>query len=272
MKVKFFCPRWGSENVPFQDFVKLAVKEGYDGVEISLPDSKELQKEYLSVLADYGIPYILQHWQTDKKNVGEYILEYTSRMEMMAQVKPLFINSQTGKDFFSFEDNCRIIEAAYKIEENYGIPVFHETHRGKFSFACHVMPGYLNVFPDLKITADFSHWVNVSESLLEHQEENLEKIIPNVYHIHSRVGSTQSAQVNHPATPENKQFLDRHLEWWDAIINYRKERDDSEFTVTPEFGPAPYMSLLPFTTQPVSNQWEINKYMMKLLKSRYNNQ
>jgi len=195
MKVKFFCPRWGSEAVSFLTFVKLAKEEGYDGVEISLPDSVVQQKEYLSVLADNGVPYIVQHWQTDKKNVDEYISEYITRMEMNAYAKPLFINSQTGKDFFSFEDNCRIIEKAGEIEAKTGIPVFHETHRGKFSFACHVIPAYLNVFPDMKITADFSHWVNVSESLLEHQQENLDKVIPNVHHIHSNYPTANSKSV-----------------------------------------------------------------------------
>jgi len=272
MKVKFFCPLWGSANMPFSVFIKRAKEEGYDGVEISLPDSIVQQKEYLSVLSDYGVPYIIQHWQTNRKNVDEYISEYITRMEMNAHTKPLFINSQTGKDFFSFEDNCRIIEKASEIEAKTGIPVFHETHRGKFSFACHSMPDYLKVFPEMKITADFSHWVNVSESLLEHQQENMDKVIPHVYHIHSRVGHTQSAQVNDPQTPENKQFLDRHIEWWDAIIKERTENGDKEFTITPEFGPAPYMPLLPFTQQPISNQWGINKYMMALLRSRYNNQ
>lgn len=271
MIIKFFCPRWGSENIPFADFIQLAKKEGYDGVEISLSEIKEMQKEYLAILSDTGTPFILQHWQTDRRNLKDYLPEYTSRMEILADAKPLFINSQTGKDFFSFEDNCRVIERANEIETKTGVPVYHETHRGKFSFACHTMPAFLDVFPDMKITADFSHWVNVSESLLEHQQETLEQIIPNVFHIHSRVGYPEGPQVNNPETPENKTYLDRHLEWWDAIIKERVEKGDSEFTITPEFGPAPYMPLLPFTQEPVSNQWEINKYMMTFLRLRYKN-
>lgn len=41
MEIKFFCPRWGSENIPFAGFIQLAKKEGYNGVEISLPESKK---------------------------------------------------------------------------------------------------------------------------------------------------------------------------------------------------------------------------------------
>ncbi len=270
MNIKVFCPRWGSENISFSQFIKMVIKEGYDGVEISLPDSKFEQKEYLAVLADTGIPYILQHHQTDKKTADEYIPEFVSRLEMLADAQPLFLNSQTGKDFFSFEDNCRIIEKANEVEAKSGIPIYHETHRGKFSFACHVIPDYLNVFPDMKITADFSHWVNVSESLLEHQQETIDRIFPNVFHVHSRVGYQEGPQVNHPGAPENHHLLNRHLEWWDAIIEERKKQGDAEFTITSEFGPVPYMPTLPFTGQPVSNQWKINKYMMTLLRERYN--
>lgn len=270
MNVNFFCPRWGSENIPFSAFIKKVLDEGYDGVEISLPEATSEQKEYLAILADTGMPFILQHHQTNKKTANEYIPEFVSRLEMLANANPLFINSQTGKDFFSFEDNCRIIDKANEVEVKSGIPIFHETHRGKFSFACHVMPSYLKAFPKMKITADFSHWVNVSESLLEHQQETIERIIPQIHHVHSRVGYPEGPQVNHPGAPENKPFLERHLEWWDAIISEREKQGDTEFTITSEFGPVPYMPTLPFTAQPVSNQWEVNKYMMTLLKERYN--
>ncbi len=269
MKVNFFCPLWGSNSIPFEDFVIKAKKVGYEGVELPLPESKDLQKEYLKILQDYEMPYILQHYQTDKKNVKEYIHEFSGRLEGLVKENPVFINSQTGKDFFTFNDNCKIIERANKIEANSGVTIMHEIHRGKFSFACHLMPDYLKAFPEMKITADFSHWVNVSESMLEHQQENLEAVFPNVFHIHSRVGFMESAQVNDPRAPENKPFLERHMEWWDEIIRQRKESGDSEFTITTEFGPAPYMPLLPYTKQPVANQWDINVFMMDLLRERY---
>jgi len=271
MKILFFCPRWGAEKIPFPDFVEKALKDGYDGVEISWPENQAAQNEFMEVLKSTNIPFILQHWQTDKSAVGAYIAEYSERMELFAGANPLFINSQTGKDFFSFDDNCRVIEKSVEIEKSTGIRVYQETHRGKFSFACHVMPGYLNAFPEMKITADFSHWLNVSESLLEHQQETIDKIIPHVRHIHARVGHPQGAQVNHPGSPENQSLLERHLKWWDAIIRERKQKGATVFTITPEFGPVPYMPTLPFTQQPVSNQWEINTFMMNLLRRRYNN-
>lgn len=40
-------------------------------------------------------------------------------------------------------------------------------------------------------------------------------------------------------------------------------------TITPEFGPWPYMHAVPFTKMPSACQWDINTGMMELLKNRY---
>jgi hypothetical protein len=39
-------------------------------------------------------------------------------------------------------------------------------------------------------------------------------------------------------------------------------------TVTPEFGPPPYLPVLPWTQMPVASQWDINVHMMHLLRDR----
>ena len=89
-------------------------------------------------------------------------------------------------------------------------------------------------------------------------------------HFHARVGHSQGPQVSDPRAPEWQEALECHLKWWDEIIAQHKQKGTAVFTITPEFGPMPYMPLLPYTMQPVSNQWEINNYMKDLLKSRYN--
>ena len=123
--------------------------------------------------------------------------------------------------------------------------------------------------PDIAITADFSHWCNVSESLLEEQEEALETAINKTVHIHARVGCSQSAQVSDPRADEWRTELAAHLDWWDAIVRCRIKNGAELLTITPEFGPAPYMPALPYTKMPVASQWDINVYMMNVLKQRY---
>jgi hypothetical protein len=40
-------------------------------------------------------------------------------------------------------------------------------------------------------------------------------------------------------------------------------------TMTTEFGPPNYMPTVPFTQQPITDLWAINKYMKDLWRERY---
>jgi hypothetical protein len=49
----------------------------------------------------------------------------------------------------------------------------------------------------------------------------------------------------------------------------RKKKNGERMTILTEFGPPDYIPTLPYTRQPLSDQWAINVYMMKLLRKRY---
>lgn len=72
---------------------------------------------------------------------------------------------------------------------------------------------YLNEFPKLRITADFSHWCCVSESLLYGNKEEIVETKKRAMSIHARLDYSQGPQVNHAFTPENKEALEKYLEW-----------------------------------------------------------
>lgn len=152
-----------------------------------------------------------------------------------------------------------------EIEAETNIPIFHETHRGRFSFHAPTLLPYLEKFPNLKLVGDFSHFCVVSESLLQGQEEMLEKIIPHIAHIHARVGSEQAPQVSDPSAPEWKTHLQCFTNWWQQILENGKKNGISEMSITPEFGAVPYLPVLPFTQQPIANQWDNNLFMKEYL-------
>ena len=123
--------------------------------------------------------------------------------------------------------------------------------------------------PSLKLVLDMSHWCNVCESLLQDQEDLIEPLLPAVSHIHARVGWEHGPQVSDPRAPEWSDALNAHLKWWDKVIAARRAEGVRQFTITPEFGPPPYLPTLPYTCQPVASQWDINVHMMNLLRARY---
>lgn len=269
MKVKFFCPHWGSASLSYPMFFKKVKDAGYDGVEMSLPFNKAEKSDILSLLRELNLELVAQHWETSDPDPLIHKKVYKEHLLNLAEVKPVFINSQTGKDYFSFEDNSELIEISFLVEKETGIPVIHETHRGKFSFAAHVTRQYLERIQALQLGLDLSHWCNVAESLLHDQPDSLNLALLHTRHIHARVGYAEGPQITDPRLPEWEETMNFHLSCWDRVFENFLLLKRDYLTITPEFGPFPYMFHLPFTGMPVANQWEINVYMKDLLKDRY---
>lgn len=271
MQILFFCPRWGSENISFDLFFEKVKNAGYDGVEMGLPLDAGERDAIIQLLQKNKLQLIGQHWECTLSDSAHYEKDFEQYLRNLTAVQPLLINSQTGKDYFSFERNIALIQQADAIAQETGIKIIHETHRGKFSFSINVITPYLERVPTLRLCADFSHWCNVAESLLQEPEQQkiLNRVMRHVDHIHARVGFSQSAQVPDPRAPEYEEALRCHVAWWDRIVAQRHSEGCEILTITPEFGPAPYMPCLPFTRQPVTDQWEVNRYIKDTLKQRY---
>ncbi|WP_237586811.1 sugar phosphate isomerase/epimerase [Pontibacter russatus] len=185
-----------------------------------------------------------------------------------SSVKPLYINCHSGKDYFSFEENKAFIDYTTALSKKTGIRISHETHRSRMLFAASVARQYIEQIPDLRITLDASHWCNVSESLLQDQQSTMDLALPRVDHVHARIGHAQGPQVSDPRAPEWAEAVEAHFAWWDKVVQLKTAKGEP-LTVLTEFGPPNYMPTLPYTRQPVADQWAVNVHMMHLLRERY---
>jgi sugar phosphate isomerase/epimerase len=267
MQIKFFCPRWGSEDLDWNSFCKKVKVAGYDGVEAAVPFDATEKEMMLAALQQNKLLFIGQYWQSFENNFEAHKKSYINHLQHLGSVSPIKIDAQTGKDYFTFTQNKELFEIATEFTNATNIPVAHETHRNKALFAAHITKDFLQQLPHIKITADFSHWCNVAESYLEDQEEALEIAIAHAIHIHARVGHTQSAQVPDPRLPEWQEALLCHIDWWKKIMMAHEKSGKAFLTITSEFGPAPYMPLDIVSKKPIANQWDINVWMMQYLKN-----
>lgn len=269
MRIEFYCPRWGSENISWKAFGQRVKEAGYDGIEYAI--ARTVTKKELDVVwntaTQYNLKIIPQHYDTYEADFSQHYALYQDWLQKLQPYPAEKINSQTGKDFFSFSQNELLIKAASAS----GLPVVHETHRNKFSFAAHITREYLEAIPDLKLTLDASHWVCVAESFLDDQPEAMQLAIERTEHIHARIGYPEGPQVPDPRMPEWQEALNKHLHWWDRVVA-RKQKEGTRLTITSEFGPFPYMVHMPATGTPVAIQWEVNSYLMQLLRKRYGQQ
>ncbi len=261
---------WGYEGSldSFCNKVKLA---GYDGIEMWWPmDQKEQQllfdtlKKYdlaIGFLCGVGNEEATKH-SAAFKNMVNSLLDNT-------QQKPLYINCHSGKDYFSFDANNEIIEFTIAQSKKSGIPICHETHRSRMLYSAPITKQFMEKNEALRITLDISHWCNVHESLLHDQENTVQMALSRTDHIHARIGHAEGPQVNDPRAPEWATTVQRHLEWWDAIVQMKIKNGATTMTFLTEFGPPNYMPTMPYSQQPISNQWDINVYMMELIRKRY---
>ena len=264
-KILFFQTDWGN-TLPMDAFLAKAKAAGYDGVELWMPAGEDKKRSLKEGLKKYELDVIFLHGTARNLPFEEALRVYEVGLQEILAWKPVKVNSHTGNDFWPLEQNLAFIELGDRYAKQVGIPVLHETHRGRFSYTLPEAVAMLRNFPNLKYTLDVSHWMVVHERLLTESDPLLQEIFPSVDHIHARVGFAEGPQVPNPAAPEWKNEVKAHLDIWEKIIRSRKGK---VFTVTTEFGPPPYMATVPFTNQPLADQWEANVWIMNALKSRF---
>jgi sugar phosphate isomerase/epimerase len=265
-KLLIFATNWGYTG-SWEEFATKIKKLGYDGAELWFHADSTERNQILPAFSKLGlqIGYLIG---SGERNYQKHFDQFRASLEGAASQKPVYINCHSGRDHFSFDQNRKFIELTTQVSRSSGIPVYHETHRSRILYAAPVARQFIETLPDLRLTFDVSHWCNVHESLLNDQEETLSKTLQRVDHIHARIGHPEGPQVNDPRAPEWKDAVEAHFAWWDTVVT-RKKREGKLMTFLTEFGPLDYMPSLPYTRQPVADQWDINKHMLDTLRARY---
>lgn len=270
LEIIVLATNWGYSGT-IDSFCKKIKEAGYHGLEIWWPGTKEEQKELFDALEKYqlqvgfltsgnGTEYE-EHARTFKINIDAAIDNN--------HLRPLYVNCHSGKDHFRYDHNCSLIEYTLDRMAKTGIDILHETHRGRMCFAAHTTRHFLEKYPGMYLTLDISHWTNVHESMLADQSESVDLALGRTKHIHARVGHEEGPQVNDPRAPEWAYTFKKHVEWWDKAIDHRIKAGSKRMTFLTEFGPPNYLPTVPYTHLPLADQWDINVYMMKFLKERY---
>jgi len=249
MKLLVFRALWGMTG-PTQEQVERIAAAGYDGIEYWPGHVDATQAEMLSLAEQHHMKVIVGAAIADRK-------ELSATLKELVEYQPVKINLHSGQDFMSRDEGHAFFDEALYLEDKIGIPVVHETHRGRIFFTPWDTAYYLRQFERLKINADYSHWVNVCERLPDDQAEALELANQRAGHIHGRVGYEEGPQVPDPSAPEYATHLAWHERQWLKIRDIQQQAGAEFLTFTPEFGPPAYLHTLPHTNVPVADLWQI---------------
>jgi len=268
-ELKILATNWGFHGTQ-DEFLAKVKKEGYDGIEIWWPGDKAKQDELFAGLKKYQLEvgFLCAGFQPNWQKHLELFKSTTTAAATNTVQLPLYINCHSGRDHFSFDQNKAFIDHTIALSKKTGVIICHETHRSRILYAAPVARQFMEKIPELRMTFDVSHWCNVHESLLQDQQETVDMALERVDHIHARIGHPESPQVSDPRAPEWEDAVKAHLTWWDKIVE-KKRKKNERLTILTEFGPPDYMPSLPYTRQPLADQWAINVHMLGLLRKRY---
>lgn len=255
---------------PLEDFLTRSAKDGFDAVEIYLPAESESAADIGKAAKKHGLKLVAQTI-SEGDSAEDHMKSLDERIAKASDSGALFLNAHIGKDILSFEDNARIIDHSLELSRRYGIALTHELHRGRPTFCGPSTTAHLKRAPEMRINADFSHWFCVHESDLKNQPENVELASLRCDHIHARVGHAEGSQVADPLAECWRYETERSIELWQNILDLRAREGREFFTITPEFGPAPYMPIDHKTGQMMEDPWSINvrfkDHLKKTLRS-----
>jgi sugar phosphate isomerase/epimerase len=272
MQLQLFRTLWGHGDDIHRSAAEAAAA-GFSGLEGGLPGAPKARRDLAQALADSGLDIIGEictggegdEWWIPRREAS--VKDHLATLEQGLQnwdesgFAPRFINCMAGLDAWTLSQSVEFFGAAMALGAQFGRTLSFETHRSRAFYAPWTTLAVVRELPEIKITADFSHWCVVAERLIDTEEEALEVVTPRVHHIQARVGYPQGPQVPHPAAPEYRECLEAHQRWWERIWQSQVMRGYQVSTMTPEFGPNGYLQTLPFTGRPVADLWSLNLWM-----------
>ena len=212
MQLKTFKTLWGNKLTTDQA-CQQAIDAGFSGIEGQAPDNRQQQLGMLSAIQNNGCDYIAEivtggNYVPDRSwSPQQHLDDLKRQLDNSMMLEPLFATSITGCDAWEESQSIDFFSQAIELADNYNITLSFETHRSRSLFTPWATRRIVESLPNMKLTADISHWCVVCERLMDSEMDTIEAIADRVHHIHGRVGYDQGPQVPDPAAPEYYEAL-----------------------------------------------------------------
>ncbi|WP_420454349.1 sugar phosphate isomerase/epimerase family protein [Rubrivirga sp.] len=256
---------WEEMGGPLEPFLRRARDDGFSATEIWLRTLREPPDEVEAMHREYGLALVAQTL-TEGDTPDDHLRSLEAQTERAAACRPVLLNHHAGRDRFSFEGNLRVYRRLLEVGEETGLEVVAETHRGRPTYSLPGTVRLLDALPALRLTLDVSHWMVVHESDLGDQAEALATAVARTRHVHARVGHEEGSQVSDPRAAVWEGHVRRHVEVWQAVVDANVAADAERLTITPEFGPPPYLPTDLRTGEPAADPWALNVWMRDRLE------
>ncbi len=221
---------------PLRTQLTMICDAGFDGAGVRFIDPV-FATEATRFLSDHGLIWQAQCYPKtvdDLKPVLDLVARLgADHVNLQPDVRPLRL------------DACiPYIEGWRRLADQADVPVHVETHRDRMTTDLFFTLQLLDCFPDLRLTADVSHYLVGREFAWPVDETNhglIHRILDNAWGLHGRVASREQIQVS-LSFPQHQGWVELFMGWWEyAIRSWRRRAGpDAVLTFLCELGPPPY--------------------------------
>ncbi len=262
---------WGMQNLPFNAPVEWTLEEkiarvkdaGFAHLECSLAALKA-QPEIASLVREQGMQFSSGHRPLNAKQACEAV-------EFAADLGAKWVFNQPGSAYHSLSETVALVRAGAELAAEKGIGYFVETHRNNFTETIPNALQLVEAIPNVKITADFSHFVVCGEFYGGEGEGFLERIAPiieRVAHVHGRISNGEQVQVDvgDGQTAPARFFVEI---WTQIFKTWRQSAQNGDILpFSSELGPPRYAITAPDGKE-ISDRWEQALVMRELAREAW---
>jgi hypothetical protein len=222
------APEW-----PLATQLEMIRDAGFDGAGVRFIDPA-FAAEVTGFLRAHGMIWQAQCYPTGVDDLKPVL-------ELVAKLGADHVNLQPNVRPRRLEDCIPLLDGWRRLGEQAGVAVHVETHRDRMTTDLFFMLQLLDCFPDLRLTADISHYLVGREFAWPVDEENhrmIHRVLDNVWGIHGRIASREQVQIS-LGFPQHQGWVDLFMGWWEyAIRSWRRRAGpDAILTFLCELGP-----------------------------------
>jgi hypothetical protein len=249
-------PEW-----PLQRQLEMIRDAGYDGAGVRFIDPV-FAAEVTSFLRAHGLIWQAQCYPTSVDDLKPVL-------ELVARLGADHVNLQPNVRPYRLQDCIPFIEGWRRLADDAGVAVHVETHRDRMTTDLFFTLQLLDCFPDLRLTADVSHYLVGREFAWPVDEVNhalIHRILDHSWGIHGRIASREQVQIS-LGFPQHAGWVDLFMGWWEYAIRSWRRRAGADATLTflCELGPAPYAITGPDGAE-LSDRWQDALVMKDMIR------
>lgn len=259
---------WGMENLPqfdmeqgFAKSLEAVLAAGFDGVGVSL--GRIAQSETVAeVMRANGRTWEALGFVSNRADLEKLVRR---ARELGAHHLTVQILERTG----ILSEALRIFEDLRAVADVAPLPVYFETHRGRLTNDMFLMQQILEAMPDLRLTADLSHYPVAHELMLplgEADVKRIDRIIANSWAFHGRVSGSHQVQVS-IENPRHSAWFEQFQQWWLSGFRSWSRRAPADGTLTfmTELGPPNY-AIVDAKGSEIADRWAESRTLAALAR------